>query len=107
MQYVESSDREAYDGIVRNMGALAGYGLAMADLVDTVKQRLRDAEASGTPAEKVRNLELAKLGLKVLGASQLRTNKLELCGLEKALAGARRLEIVYRAFGYYRMAGVP
>lgn len=82
------------------------YGEALSRLVDVVKERGRLAEAATAPAEKVQHLELAKLALAELEGCRVPGSRFDLTGVAKARDYFHRLEMTYRAFGYYRMAGV-
>jgi len=82
------------------------YGEAISRLIDVAKERAGLAETSRTPMEKVEHLEAAKLALSEVEACSVPGSRFHLVGLAKARAELDRLEQTYRAFGYYRMAGV-
>jgi len=82
------------------------YGEAISRLIDVAKERGRLAEAASAPADKVQHLEAAKLALHELEACSVPDSRFHLVGLAKARDELDRLEQTYRAFGYYRMAGV-
>jgi hypothetical protein len=85
---------------------LERYARATMALMGQINDAIAQAEAPASPAEKVRNLENAKWGL-----ARLRevdgVDGVKLTGIDEV---GRRLELLegrYRAFGFYKMAGVP
>lgn len=106
MAWTYSSDRPAFARELTRIGPEAvSYGQNMLDLVEQVKAAVEAADAALRPADKVRCLEAAKLGLDALAKYDRAFSTVELCGLESARAAVARREATYRAFGYYRMAG--
>lgn len=81
------------------------YGDAVSRLIDLVKERGALAESARTPLEKVEHLEAAKCALAELAACRVPGSRFRIEGLAGASETLDRLELTYRAFGFYRMAG--
>lgn len=107
MCHVDSTDPAAFEAHLRTLDPrLARYGRAMSRLIDTVKEWTRQASDAGRPADKVRALQMAKLSLSELEACAVKECSIALIGLDGWRDRLDRLEQTYRAFGYYRIAGV-
>lgn len=105
--YFGESDRPRLDaGVEDRHPVVSRYGRALADLLDVMKARGREAESAPKPRDKVVNLELAKLALRELEDCIVPDAGVQLVGLAEARSWLNRLEQTYRAFGYYRLVGI-
>lgn len=106
VEYQTPDDRDAWVTALRRAAPQERrYARAISRLMDVFNDRRRLAREARTPAEKVEHLEAAKGALAELADCQVPGSRFRFSNLEAVRTDLERLELTYRAFGYYRMAG--
>lgn len=113
LRRISSLEPQAFDALLAALPPSgAAYAEALARFAELIRAAYARASGPGTPAEKVRSLEAAKLGLARLRryagttVSGQEDYDVAVSGWDAANEAVERLERTYRALGLYRLAGV-
>lgn len=106
MKRVITSDRSSWDrGLAEMAPDRAEYVQALHELIGAVNDRVRLIVRGAPPAEMIKALEFAKAGLAHLETHH-GARGIDFPNLDSFRRRVEQLEATFRAFGFYRMAGV-